>query len=143
VTTILVVDDDPIIADILRNVLEDEGFRVVTARDGMEGLARLADTRPDLVLCDVMMPGLDGRDVYRRMQATPTYRSIPVVLMSAAARPIGGGDPRRLGFLVKPFEIDTLLALIARLLQAARADEPASSSDQDASRPWEDRAMEH
>jgi CheY-like chemotaxis protein len=141
VTTILVVDDDPTIADILRIVLEEEGYRVVTARDGLEGLARLADARPDLVLCDVMMPGLDGRDVYRRMQAMPAYRSIPVVLMSAAAKPFPGGDFQRLAFLVKPFEIDVLLAIITRLLDAARLDEPPSSPGRAVSRAWDDHPM--
>ncbi len=82
--TILVVDDEPAIAEMLQDILEYEGYQVVTAGNGHEGLACVAAVRPQLVLSDVMMPGLDGRAFCRALQADPRYRGIPVVLMSAA-----------------------------------------------------------
>ena len=116
--TILVVEDEASITELLRLVLEDEGYRVVAAADGREGLARLAEERPHLVLSDVMMPAMDGRDLARAMYADRAYRRIPLVLMSAAGEAIVGDAPCA-AFLSKPFDLDQLLTTIGRLLGAA------------------------
>ncbi|MDP9469617.1 MAG: response regulator [Chloroflexota bacterium] len=71
---VLVVDDEPVIRDLVADVLRDEGYAVVTAADGREGLDLLARERPDLVLMDVMMPGLDGREAYLAMRSRPICR---------------------------------------------------------------------
>ena len=113
--TILVVEDEEAIASLVATVLEEEGYRVVTAANGREGLARLAESRPDLVLCDVMMPILDGREMYRAMRDDPAYRSIPVVLMSAGGESsVRGADA---AFLAKPFDLDTLLNVLTPLIE--------------------------
>ena len=117
--TILVVDDEPAIADMLQDPLEDEGYHVVTAGNGQEGLACLPEVRPQLVLSDVMMPGLDGRAFCRALQADPTYRSIPVVLMSAAAAPDARDGCTYAAFVRKPFSLDTLVGTIATVLREA------------------------
>ncbi len=113
---VLVVDDEPVIRDLVADVLRDEGYAVVTAADGCEGLDLLARERPDLVLMDVMMPGLDGREAYLAMRSRPDLQEVPVVMMSAAVKP-DGLDPTIAGYLPKPFDLDDLLALIARLLR--------------------------
>jgi len=82
--TILIVEDELILTEVLSAVLEDAGYHVVTVADGRAGLAALPTVQPDLVLCDVMMPIMDGREMCRRMQAAPAFRDIPVVLMTAA-----------------------------------------------------------
>ncbi len=112
--TILVADDEPTTLDLVVAVLRDEGYATLAARDGPEVLELLAGARPDLVLMDVMMPGLDGREVVRRMRARPELAGVPVVLMSAAA-PV---DPAALGvaFLPKPFDLDRLLREVAAAL---------------------------
>jgi CheY-like chemotaxis protein len=69
--TVLIVGDERPIAEMLGRMLEDEGYRVLTARDGREGLACLAHERPDVVLCDVMMPVLDGGDMGRARPRQP------------------------------------------------------------------------
>jgi CheY-like chemotaxis protein len=117
--TILVVDDEFAMVEALSALLEDEGYHVVTAANGEEALACLREgPHPDLVLLDVMMPRLDGRDVLRRMQEDTSLKDIPVILMSAAAHPL---DQARLGhavFLHKPFDIAALFRTIASLLQS-------------------------
>ena len=113
--TILVVEDEEPIAELLRAALEDEGHRVVTAADGREALARLAEVRPALVLSDVMMPHLDGRELARALAADPDLRTIPLVLLSALGVVSVAGVPHA-AFVGKPFELDHLLATIARLL---------------------------
>ena len=116
--TILVVEDEEPIAELLRAVLEDEGYRVVTAADGRAALARLAEARPALVLSDVMMPHLDGRALARALHADPAHRALPLVLLSALGAASVAGVPH-VAFVAKPFELDGLLTTVARLLHNA------------------------
>jgi CheY-like chemotaxis protein len=114
VTAVLVVDDEPTLRTVVAELLRDEGYAVVAVGDGAAALAALAEAIPDLVLMDVMMPGMDGYAAFRAMRAHPAGAAAPVVLASAAA------DPRDLpagvaAFLRKPFDLDDLLALVARL----------------------------
>ncbi len=114
-TTVLVVDDEPTLRSILVDVLVDEGYAVVTARDGQEALEIFARDAPDLVLMDVMMPRMDGPTAVRALRALPNGTTVPIVLASAVMSSDGldlGID----GFLRKPFELDDLLQLIGRLV---------------------------
>ena len=117
-TTVLVVDDESSIVEVLTTLLEDEGYHVITARNGQEGLACLAESQPEVVLCDVMMPVLDGREMCRRMQANPLYRSIPIVLMSAVnvAAKLAGCNYTLL--LSKPFDLEEVIKTVATLSQS-------------------------
>lgn len=109
--TILVVEDEPAIRELLVEVLQDEGYGVVAAADGIAALDLLARQATDLVLTDVMMPGLDGLGVVRRMRELPGTARIPVIVMSAVLRAgVEGLD--RVSFLAKPFDIGRLLAEI-------------------------------
>src|ERR1700723_2629275 len=80
-TTVLVVDDDPDIRLTLRQILREEGFRVREARDGLEALERIADEEPDLVLLDLMMPGINGWEVLATLRHA--RKDLPVVVLSA------------------------------------------------------------
>ena len=122
-TTVLVVDDERTIRELVVEVLRDEGYAAVGAADGRDALAALERDAPDLVLMDVMMPELDGASAYLAMRNGPAGLAVPVILMSAAF------DPDRLpegvaGFLPKPFDLDRLLGLVARVL----AEEPNRES---------------
>ena len=117
--TILVVDDEPAIAAMVQDLLEDEGYEVVTAGNGQDGLACLAERRPQLVLSDVMMPGMDGRAFCRALQADAAYRAIPVVLMSAVAAPGSRDGCNYAAFVRKPFDIATLVSTISTVLNGA------------------------
>jgi DNA-binding response OmpR family regulator len=83
-------------------------------------LALLAEEPPDLVLLDVMMPGGDGRDASRELRTRADLPDVPVVMMSAAARP-DGLDPSIAAFLRKPFDLEHLLALVATIIGPSQA----------------------
>jgi CheY-like chemotaxis protein len=109
--TILVVDDEPSIAQLLSEVLDEAGYRVVLATDGRSALATARRERPALVLTDRMLPELDGLEVARRLRRHPVTRHIPVVMMSSSRpdRELIGDLP----FLPKPFELEELLDTVA------------------------------
>jgi DNA-binding response OmpR family regulator len=112
VPTILVIDDDASVRALSSDVLEVEGFAVRTAEDGFAGLRSIAADRPDCVVLDVMMPGMDGHAVLQRIRAADGGPDLPVVMLTAAADDAqawqawtGGVDY----FLAKPFDPDELL----------------------------------
>jgi CheY-like chemotaxis protein len=112
--SILVVDDEPTIREILAAVLADEGYRVRTARDGQEALALLDGpdgAAADLILSDVMMPRMTGVELVGRLRARGD--SVPVVLMSANH---AGDDLPGVRFLAKPFDLDDVSAAVRRAL---------------------------
>jgi CheY-like chemotaxis protein len=115
VKTILVVDDEPVLRAIVREILHEEGFAVIEAADGGVMLEIMARQRPDLVLMDVMMPGVDGREAYRQLRSRPEHRDIPVIMMSAAIQP-HGLDPSIAAFMSKPFDLTELVELVVRLI---------------------------
>ncbi len=122
---ILVVDDELAIREFVRAFLEDEGYSVSVGLDGADALHQVQTHRPDLVLMDMMMPGLNGREVVRQLHEHPVYSAIPVILMSAAARwdqPVDGP----IQFLSKPFDLDRLLGMISNALQQ-RSKKPSQS----------------
>jgi CheY-like chemotaxis protein len=115
--TVLVVDDEFGIVGVLETILIDEGYRVLTACNGKQGLARLAAETPDLVLLDFMMPILGGAEMLAAMAAEPAYRHIPVIMISSLAENVlaekcTGYD----AYLRKPFRATALLGTIARVL---------------------------
>lgn len=120
-TLILVVDDEISIIEMLSAVLEEEGYEVITATNGQEGLKLLQHTLPALVLSDVMMPLLDGLELCRRMQADGRLRFIPVVLMSAVRTASYLKECKYAALLKKPFEISEMLQMVARLLKLNRS----------------------
>ena len=111
---ILVADDEPTLLGLITAALTDEGYTVVAARDGREAVELTTRELPNLVLLDVMMPRLNGRDALREIQAHPEVGSVPVVLMSAGVPSVQ--LPPDVPFLAKPFDLDRLLALIEELL---------------------------
>lgn len=113
--TILVVEDEYAIAQMLMEVLEDEGYRVLLAVNGQDGLECLRRERPDLILCDIMMPIMDGREMFRQVQLNPTYRTIPFIMMSAVPQMVSD-EERYSAFLSKPLNLDYLLETVAPLV---------------------------
>ena len=114
--TVLVVDDDDAIREVLTMVLESEGYRVITAKDGKDGLECLQTESPAVVLLDNLMPVMDGCEFMRAMDGLPDYRHIPVFSFSANARnPFE--DTEIAGYIPKPFRVDDLLSMIGPYLQ--------------------------
>jgi len=116
--TVLLVEDEPGIAGLLRNVLEEEGYTVLVATDGVTGLRRVRTEHPDLLLGNIQMPQMSGADMVRTIRAESAFDGMRIILMSAAAA-LGEGVPSD-GFFEKPFQLDTLIATVARLLGLAR-----------------------
>lgn len=121
---ILVVDDDPDIVHFVRVNLELEGFDVITASDGQQGLDLLNETRPDLVLLDVMMPEMDGITVLRKLRAHPSAANTSVILLTAKALPEDRVRGLELGaddYVTKPFDVSELMARIKAVLRRSQA----------------------
>ena len=110
--SILVVDDDPMIRMLVQDVLEIEGYTVRTAEDGFAGLRAIEAQRPDAVVLDVMMPGMDGHAVLQRIRSADGGPDLPVVMLTAAADDAQAWKAWTEGvdyFLAKPFEPEELL----------------------------------
>ena len=114
--TVLVVDDEPAIASLVRDILREEGYEVVTAPDGLRGLTSARAVKPDLVVSDYMMPGLDGKGLALAMQEDPELAAIPLILMSAVLMPAAVGH--MVAFVRKPFDLDELVQVVQRCLGA-------------------------
>jgi CheY-like chemotaxis protein len=114
--TILVVDDEFGIAEALSSTLTDEGYRVFTAANGKQGWTMLAEVKPDLVIVDYMMPIWSGPRMIEAMREDPSSANIPVIMMSAVARPEATTTDGYAAYLRKPFDLDTLLEIVAKLL---------------------------
>lgn len=112
--TVLLVEDEPSTAEVLAFALEMEGYRVVTASNGREALQSLEQLTPDVVVSDVMMPLMDGRELCRAIQADDALRSVPVVLMSAA-HDIETAGCAAVDFLRKPVDLRRLLDTVRRV----------------------------
>ena len=120
-TRILIVDDEADLVSVLRIGLEIEGFEVIAASDGEEGLRKAREERPELVVLDLMLPKLDGYRVCRALKFDERYRSLPIVILSARS----GEQDRRLAFdmgadafVSKPYDMAGLVKLIRARLQA-------------------------
>ncbi len=103
---VLVIDDEPGIIDIVETNLLGEGFEVVSARDGKEGLEKIRSEKPDLVVLDVMMPEMDGWQVLKEVEKDPDTAGIPVIMLTAKAADedyIHGLEEGAVEYLTKPF----------------------------------------
>lgn len=120
IARVLVVDDEPNIADVISMALKYNDFEVATAGDGKEALDRVGEFRPDLIVLDVMMPGLDGFQVAKRL--TERSADIPILFLTARdttedkirGLTIGGDD-----YMTKPFSVEELIARIKVILRRA------------------------
>ena len=116
---ILVVDDTPSNVKLLADVLGAKGYAVVTAASGADALDVVERERPDLVLLDVMMPGMSGYDVCRKLRANPATTMLPVVMITAldpGQERVKGIEAGADDFLSKPFSIKELIGIVRKTL---------------------------
>jgi len=121
-TRILLIDDDPALLDVLSLALEDAGFDVVTAEDGLAGLAALSEGEPAVVVSDVNMPRLDGFSLCRRLRESGS--TVPVILLTSRDSEIDEALGLELGaddYVTKPFSTRILLARIKALVRRERS----------------------
>ncbi|MBA4397370.1 MAG: hypothetical protein C0394_08310 [Syntrophus sp. (in: bacteria)] len=121
IARIIVVDDDPSILFATARILKSAGYEVSTATGGVEGLEKIREARPDLVLLDVVMPDIDGRTVCRRIKADPTLRGTYVILLSsmqtASTQQAEGLESGADGYIARPVEKRELLARVESMLR--------------------------
>lgn len=124
--TILVIEDEQSIADVIIYNLQKEGFAVVWEREGRSGLARAQSLLPDLVVLDLMLPGIDGLQICRALKAEPKTRTIPVMMLtarSAETDEIVGFNMGADDYVTKPFRVQPLIHRIRALLRRVETAE--------------------
>jgi len=119
---LLVVDDEPDAMIILAKTLKARGYEVLIASNGFDAIAMAKTQKPDLILLDILMPGIDGTEVAAELQEEKTTKDIPIIfltcLVTKKTEQIGAQyhDVNKRGFMAKPYNLDDLLAEINRLL---------------------------
>ena len=117
---ILIVDDDPGVLRLLEFILSHEGYQVITASNGIIGLNIAQEKIPDLIVLDVMLPGLDGFEVCHRLRTKPEFQKTPILMMSAKGQDSDKDTGLKVGaneFLHKPIEREELLNTVQNLLR--------------------------
>lgn len=117
---VLIVEDNELNMKLFRDLLEAHGYQTIESRDGVEALKVARDERPDLILMDIQLPGLDGYEATRRIKANPALRSIPIIAVTSYA--LSGDEVKALqagcdAYVTKPYSPRALLAKIREYLR--------------------------
>jgi len=117
---ILIAEDSPTILEIVKNILEQEGYSVITAIDGLEALAKAKKESPDLIILDLMLPKIDGYKVCGMLKFDKNFSRIPIIILTARA----GEEDKKMAsdvkadeYIVKPFESEVFLPKVKKLLK--------------------------
>ena len=117
--TVLCIDDDQLVLSVCYDALVDHGYRVLTERDGPTGLATAKAEQPDLILLDVIMPGMDGLEVCRRLRAEPSLTATPIILHPAFPPPEVAAEGRQAGATLtmrKPYGPELIASTVNQAL---------------------------
>ena len=121
--SVLIVEDEAALVELLSYNLEKNGFRTSIARDGEEAILAIAETKPDLVLLDWMLPYVSGIEICRRLRRDPETRELPIILLTARGEEgdrIRGLDSGADDYIVKPFSPSELIARVKAVIRRAR-----------------------
>ncbi len=143
--TILVVDDTPASISMVRAALEDAKYRVLVATSGEKALQRIRTERPDLILLDILMPGMDGYETCRRLKADAATRDIPVIFLSALADTfdkVKGFELGAVDYLIKPMAQEELLARVHTHLSISRLEQELQKANEELETRVEQRTAE-
>jgi CheY-like chemotaxis protein len=117
---VVCIEDDPEMVELIRLILNRRGIEVTGASDGREGLKLVAEKQPDVVLLDLMMPGMDGWEVYQQMKSDPAIQHIPVIVVTAKAQNIdkvlGLHIAKVDDYIAKPFSPQDLMDSVEKIL---------------------------
>lgn len=122
---ILVCDDERHIVRLIQVNLEQQGYNVVTAYDGKEGLEKVQSEKPDLLVLDVMMPYMDGFEVLKNLRREPSTEALPVIMLTAKAQDKDVFEGYHYGadmYLTKPFNPIELVAFVKRILEGNKSE---------------------
>jgi CheY-like chemotaxis protein/signal transduction histidine kinase len=129
--SVLIIDDDTMVQHLLRGHLEEEGFKVFSATDGMEGLTLAREVRPTVIILDIHLPRLDGWSVLSELKSDPGLANIPVVMMSVEEQRARGFSFGACEYLVKPVEPDRLLTVVKKAIVPGQGDVLVVDDDDD------------
>ena len=117
---ILVIEDDPSTLRLIKYTLQQEGYQVLIAPNGLEGLRKAKNEEPDLIILDVLLPGIDGFEICHRLRAEPQTTQLPILMISGKVREIDKATGLKMGadgYITKPWHRPELLTKIAVMLQ--------------------------
>jgi two-component system alkaline phosphatase synthesis response regulator PhoP len=120
---ILIIEDDPAVLRAISFMLEKEGYEVLTAVNGLEGLTKAKGENPDLLILDVMLPGIDGFEICHRLRAESQTAQLPILMLSAKGQAADKAMGLQVGaneYLTKPVERTVLLGKVEALLEAKK-----------------------
>ena len=123
---VLIVDDEPNIVISLEFLMDQAGYAVAVARTGEEALAQIRDFLPDVVLLDVMLPGVNGFDILQRVRQNPAWQQVAIIMLTAKGRDVEVAKGLALGataYITKPFSTRDLLAEVRRCLNLGQTHE--------------------
>jgi DNA-binding response OmpR family regulator len=129
--TILLIDDAPYILENLTEYLQMEGYKILTASNGENGIELANNSAPDLIICDVSMPGISGYEVLNLLKSSTKTSEIPFIFITSMIEKIDVPEAFRLGadnYIVKPFEPETLLEMVRNCLETREKQEPYHES---------------
>jgi DNA-binding response OmpR family regulator len=116
---ILIIEDDPATQRLVDYSLKQEGYQVITASNGLDGIRKAIGLSPDLVILDIMLPGMDGFEICYRLKSEPATAQIPILMFSAKAQEIDKGTGKRVGaddYLTKPSAPSEIISHVEKLL---------------------------
>jgi DNA-binding response OmpR family regulator len=116
---ILVIEDDPATSRLIDYSLRHEGYQVITAFNGLEGIRKAKNEAPDLVILDVMLPGLDGFEICHRLRSEPATAPLPILMLSAKAQDVDKNTGLKVGaddYLSKPAAPAEIVRMVGKLL---------------------------
>jgi two-component system alkaline phosphatase synthesis response regulator PhoP len=125
---ILVIEDDPATSRLVDYSLKHEGYEVVTATNGLEGIRKAQSEAPDLVILDVMLPGMDGFEICHRLRTEPNTAAMPILMFSAKAQEIDKNTGIKVGaddYLTKPAAPAEIINRVEKLLARKKRTAPA------------------
>jgi len=118
---IMIVDDEESIRELVNAVLSLEGFEVIAAEDGQECLEKLKEVKPDLILMDMMMPGMSGRETIEKIRKNPKTKDLKIIFLTVARFSETGKDTLKkmniLDYITKPFDNDDLIRRVKKLVK--------------------------
>ena len=121
VKKVLVVDDDPVVIRLVKELLKTQGYVVETAKDGIDAMVMVKKEMPDLIVLDIMMPELNGYDVLRTLKFTDEFKEIPVLLLTAREQELDKriGEMMGIEYIQKPVNREAFLEKINKIFQSS------------------------
>lgn len=129
---ILVIEDDPASLRLMQYILEHNGYDVLTAINGLDGLKKAQSEEPDLVILDIMLPGIDGFDICYNLRAEPQTAKLPILMLSAKAREVDRDTGLKVGadyYITKPVDPANILSSVESLLRREKHNLPVQEEE--------------